>query len=50
MDYRFCPGCQGLIEAGGDNYCICDELADHRSDYDETNTGSTESSQPDLFR
>lgn len=24
-DYDFCPICQGLREAGGDDGCICDD-------------------------
>lgn len=27
-DVKFCPFCGGMIEAGGDDQCICDELAD----------------------
>jgi len=28
MDYYFCPICGGMIEAGGDSNCTCDEEED----------------------
>lgn len=28
-DYDFCPGCNGLIEAGGDNWCVCEDSDDY---------------------
>jgi hypothetical protein len=27
-DVRFCPGCSGMIEAGGESTCNCPELED----------------------
>lgn len=29
MDFRFCDACGGLIEAGGDNFCICRDTDDY---------------------
>lgn len=31
-DIRYCPLCYGYIEAGGDDFCICDD-ADDYGDY-----------------
>ena len=31
MDYRFCPRCNGLIEASGESHCVCND--DDYGDY-----------------